>query len=236
MASKDRNKDLKCVSGQGTYFVGASCSSISPFMNVAIFPAAALVSSAVLEIVSLFSSSSRTWTEFWFSDLVVAAFDGADSITSMEGIFRAEYEIREGDREGGSMNLRDRGGWLKATQVVTPTRDLRCGWLSFGLFDAVKQVYSQNIGKTKTLRGGKERVEEVEEEGSLLGEAGIFSHSKRKSAGNFWWANPDRVRLSIIPHQAGLGLVYIFRLTADVPFQKLPRAGGLRIQKPVVFA
>ncbi len=73
------------------------------------------------------------------------------------------------------MNLRDRGGWLKATQVVTPTRDLRCGWLSFGLFDAVKQVYSQNIRKTKALRGGKERVEEVEEEGSLLGEAGIFS-------------------------------------------------------------
>ena len=49
-------------------------------------PAAALVSSAVFEMVSLLKSSSRTLTDFWFSDLVVAAVDGADSITSADGM------------------------------------------------------------------------------------------------------------------------------------------------------
>lgn len=49
-------------------------------------PAAALVSSAVLEMVSLFMSSSSTFFDWAFSDLVLAAFDGAESITSAEGI------------------------------------------------------------------------------------------------------------------------------------------------------
>ena len=69
-----------------TYFVGASCSSISPLMKVAMLPAAALVSSAVFEIESLLRSSSSTLTDFWFSDFVFAAFDGADSITSADGM------------------------------------------------------------------------------------------------------------------------------------------------------
>lgn len=55
-------------------------------MKVAMLPAAALVSSAVFEIVSLFKSSSSTWTDFWFSDFVVAAVEGADSIMSADGI------------------------------------------------------------------------------------------------------------------------------------------------------
>ena len=55
-------------------------------MKVAMLPAAALVSSAVFEIVSLFKSSSSTLTDFWFSDFVVAAVDGADSIMSTDGM------------------------------------------------------------------------------------------------------------------------------------------------------
>jgi hypothetical protein len=69
-----------------THFVGASCSSISPFIKVAILKEAALVSSAVFEMVRALSSSSKTLTDFWFSDLVLVAFEGAESITSMEGI------------------------------------------------------------------------------------------------------------------------------------------------------
>ncbi len=49
-------------------------------------PAAALVSSAVFEIVSLLRSSSSTRTDFWFSLLVLAAFDGTESIASTDGI------------------------------------------------------------------------------------------------------------------------------------------------------
>ena len=59
---------------------------MSPLMKVAMLPAASLVSSAVFEMVSLFSNSSSTLTDFWFSDLVVAAFVGAASIMSTEGI------------------------------------------------------------------------------------------------------------------------------------------------------
>lgn len=55
-------------------------------MNVAMLPAAALVSSAVFEMVSLFNSSSSTLTDFWFSDFVVAAVEGADSMMSADGI------------------------------------------------------------------------------------------------------------------------------------------------------
>lgn len=69
-----------------THFVGASCSSMSPLMNVAMLPAAALVSSAVLEMVNWFSRSSSTLTDFWFSALVFAAFEGTESMRSTEGI------------------------------------------------------------------------------------------------------------------------------------------------------
>ena len=69
-----------------TYFVGASCSSMSPLMKVAILPAAALVSSAVLERVRFFRRSSSTCTDFWFSDLVLAVFDGTESMISTEGM------------------------------------------------------------------------------------------------------------------------------------------------------
>lgn len=55
-------------------------------MKVAILEEAALVSSAVFEMVRALSSSSRTLTDFWFSDLVLAAFEGARSIASTEGI------------------------------------------------------------------------------------------------------------------------------------------------------
>ena len=51
-------KDMK------THFVGASCSSMSPLINEAMLPAAALVSSAVLEMVSCFNRSSSTLTDF----------------------------------------------------------------------------------------------------------------------------------------------------------------------------
>ena len=69
-----------------THFVGASCSSMSPLMNVAMLPAAALVSSAVFDIVSLLSSSSRTLIDFWFSDFVLAALEGTVSMMSSPGI------------------------------------------------------------------------------------------------------------------------------------------------------
>ena len=69
-----------------THFVGASCSSISPLMKVAMLPAAALVSSAVLEMVSLLRSSSRTFSDLAFSAFVVAAFEGAASMMSAEGM------------------------------------------------------------------------------------------------------------------------------------------------------
>jgi hypothetical protein len=55
-------------------------------MKVAMLPAAALVSSAVFEMVSLVKSSSSTLTDFWFSDFVVAAVEGADSMMSADGI------------------------------------------------------------------------------------------------------------------------------------------------------
>ena len=83
-----------------THFVGASCSSMSPLMNVAMFPAAALVSSAVLEMVSLLRSSSRTCTDFWFSDFVVAAVVGAVSLMSTEGIVKGwSSDLRGGERD-----------------------------------------------------------------------------------------------------------------------------------------
>jgi hypothetical protein len=55
-------------------------------MKVAMLPAAALVSSAVFEMVSLVKSSSSTLTDFWFSDFVFAAVEGADSMMSADGI------------------------------------------------------------------------------------------------------------------------------------------------------
>lgn len=59
---------------------------MSPLMKVAMLPAAALVSAAVFEILSLPRSSSRTLTDFWFSDLVLAVFEGTDSMTSSDGM------------------------------------------------------------------------------------------------------------------------------------------------------
>lgn len=56
-------------------------------MNVAMCPAAADVSSAVFAIESWLKSSSNTWTDFWFSDFVLAVFEGTVSMISTEGIF-----------------------------------------------------------------------------------------------------------------------------------------------------
>lgn len=50
-------------------------------------PAAALVSSADLEMLNLLNSSSRTLIDFKFSDLVFAAFEGTESMMSTEGMF-----------------------------------------------------------------------------------------------------------------------------------------------------
>ncbi len=61
---------------------------MGPLMNVAMLPAAALVSSADLEMLNVLKSSSRTLIDFRFSDLVLAAFDGTESMTSTEGMFR----------------------------------------------------------------------------------------------------------------------------------------------------
>ena len=69
-----------------TYLVGASCSSISPLMNAAMLPAASFVSSADFAMVSLPISSSKTWTDLAFSLLVLAAFEGAESMAATEGI------------------------------------------------------------------------------------------------------------------------------------------------------
>jgi len=66
--------------------VGASCSSMGPLMKVAMLPAVALVSSAVFEMLNLLKSSSRTLIDFKFSDLVLAAFDGTESMMSAEGM------------------------------------------------------------------------------------------------------------------------------------------------------
>ena len=49
-------------------------------------PAAALVSSAVFETVSLLRSSSRTLTDFWFSDLMLASVGCTESMMSTEGM------------------------------------------------------------------------------------------------------------------------------------------------------
>ena len=81
--------------GATTHLVGASCSSMSPLMKVAMLPAAALVSSAVFEIVSLFISSSSTLTDFWFSLFCVVGFEGAASMMSTEGIMCSERERSE---------------------------------------------------------------------------------------------------------------------------------------------
>lgn len=60
-------------------------------MKVAMLPAAALVSSAVFEIVNWLRSSSRTLTDFWFSDFVFEGVDATDSMTSAAGAMR--YEV-----------------------------------------------------------------------------------------------------------------------------------------------
>lgn len=59
---------------------------MSPLIKVAMLPAAALVSAADFEMVSLLSSSSSTWIDFWFSDLVLTVFDGTDSMISTDGM------------------------------------------------------------------------------------------------------------------------------------------------------
>ena len=69
-----------------THFVGASCSSMSPFMKVAMLPAALLVWSAVFDRLRALSSSSSTLTDFWFSDFVLAVLLGTESMTSTDGI------------------------------------------------------------------------------------------------------------------------------------------------------
>lgn len=76
-----------------TYFVGASCSSIGPLIKVAMCPAAAEVSSAVFAIESWLKSSSSTWTDFWFSDFVLAVFDGTVSMISTEGILAEVVKV-----------------------------------------------------------------------------------------------------------------------------------------------
>ena len=44
-------------------------------------------------MVSWLKSSSSTLTDFWFSDLVLAVFDGTDSIASTEGIMLDSEEF-----------------------------------------------------------------------------------------------------------------------------------------------
>ena len=61
--------------------MGASCSSIGPLMNEATLLAASTDSSAVLEMVSLLSSSSSTLTDLVFSDLMVEA-EGCSMMSS----------------------------------------------------------------------------------------------------------------------------------------------------------
>ena len=75
------NQARRSQSRAATYFVGASCSSMSPLMKVAMLPAAALVSSADFETVNFLSSSSSTLMDVEFSDLVLAALVGTDSMT-----------------------------------------------------------------------------------------------------------------------------------------------------------
>lgn len=59
---------------------------MGPLMKEAMLPAAALVWSAVLEIVSLLRSSSSTLTDFAFSDFVAAASLETASMAATEGM------------------------------------------------------------------------------------------------------------------------------------------------------
>src|SRR5690242_1584952 len=63
----------RSLQGGSTYLVGASASSMSPLMKVAIEAAEELISSCALEMVSLPRSSSRTFTDLLFSDLTLDA-------------------------------------------------------------------------------------------------------------------------------------------------------------------
>lgn len=66
-------------------------------------PAAALVSSAVLEMVNLLKRSSSTFTDFWFSDLVFAVFEDTDSMMSTDGMV-TDFDGRVcGKRSGGDV-------------------------------------------------------------------------------------------------------------------------------------
>jgi hypothetical protein len=69
----------RALAGEGqrgsrkTHLVGASASSMSPLMKVAMALAAAVMSSCSLETVNLAMSSSRALRAFEFSDLMAAA-------------------------------------------------------------------------------------------------------------------------------------------------------------------
>jgi hypothetical protein len=68
-----------------TYFVGASASSMSPLMKVAMALAAELIWSCSLEMVNLPRSSSRALTALEFSDLTAAAsWRAAGAMLSVE--------------------------------------------------------------------------------------------------------------------------------------------------------
>ena len=68
------------VTEPGTYLVGASPSSISPLMNVAMFWVAALMSSWAFEIHNFAISSSRTFWLFLFSLVDMLAVEADASV------------------------------------------------------------------------------------------------------------------------------------------------------------
>ena len=91
------------------YFVGAISSSISPLMKEARSLDEALISSCDLETVNLDSSSSRTLTDFEFSDLIWLG--ECCSTTSIAGAMAGgvgawEYVSRVGGVENQGVRIR----------------------------------------------------------------------------------------------------------------------------------
>lgn len=79
------------------YFVGAAASSMGPFMKDAIFCAAAFVSSWDFDTLSFAISSSRTLTDFAFSEAILPLVDFVESMASTEGMLKG----RKIDKEDG---------------------------------------------------------------------------------------------------------------------------------------
>ena len=89
-----------------THLVGASCSSISPLMRVAMSNDAALISSCDLETLNLESNSSSALIDCAFSDLI---WPGVWALVSvMPGAMAADGE----DVEGSEFEVEESGGIL----------------------------------------------------------------------------------------------------------------------------